>query len=111
MLAKDDTTFDDVINDDTPSGYSSIIGERPESERGRKMRIFSPAKNAYTSGVHKTGRWIVEPENPGQRWGNPLMGWTSTRDPLQSLINLERFDTKEQAIAYCEASGTIYIYI
>lgn len=98
-----------IANEDTPAGYSSIIGERPDEERGRMMRIFSPARNAGQQGTAKLGRWVVEAENPGQRWGNPLMGWTSTRDPQQGVINLERFDTQEAAIEYCVTNGMQWI--
>jgi hypothetical protein len=36
----------------------------------------------------------------------PLMGWTSSGDMKQQLTL--RFDTKEDAIAYCEREGVPY---
>lgn len=38
-----------------------------------------------------------------ERWENPLMGWSSTGDPLSNM-DVE-FNTKEEAIAHCEKNG------
>ena len=69
-------------------------------------RIFKPAKNAMQSGRAKTREWQLdyEPEQP--RAVEPLMGWTSSGDMKQQLT--VRFDTKEEAIAYCEQHGIPY---
>jgi hypothetical protein len=66
-------------------------------------RIFKPAKNAMQSGTAQTNEWQLdyEPEQP--RVVEPLMGWTSSTDMKQQLTL--RFDTKEEAIAYCERHG------
>ena len=55
-------------------------------------RIFKPAKLDY------------EPEQP--RAIEPLMGWTSSGDMKQQLTI--GFQTKEEAIAYCESKGIPY---
>jgi len=69
-------------------------------------RIFKPAKNAMQSGTAKTREWQLdyEPEQP--RAIEPLMGWTSSGDMKQQLTL--RFDTKEDAVAYCEREGIPY---
>jgi hypothetical protein len=69
-------------------------------------RIFKPAKNAMQSGIAKTREWQLdyEPEQP--RVVEPLMGWTSSGDMKQQLTI--RFDTKEEAVAYCERAGIAY---
>jgi hypothetical protein len=58
-------------------------------------RIFKPAKNAMQSGTAKQPRAI-----------EPLMGWTSSGDMKQQLTL--RFDSKEEAVAYCEREGIPY---
>lgn len=59
-----------------------------------------------SSGTRKFRGWrLVFPRT--QFWENPLMGWTSTRDPLTNLVL--NFDTKEQAIAYAEEQKLNYI--
>ena len=69
-------------------------------------RIYKPAKTAMQSGAAKTKEWVLDyvPEKP--REIEPLMGWTSSTDMLQE-VRL-RFDTKEEAVAYCERNGIPY---
>jgi hypothetical protein len=69
-------------------------------------RIFKPAKNAMQSGKATTREWRLdyEPEQP--RVIEPLMGWTSSGDMKQQLTI--RFDTREEAVAYCEHKGIPY---
>jgi hypothetical protein len=69
-------------------------------------RIFKPAKNAMQSGKATTREWQLdyEPEQP--RAIEPLMGWTSSGDMKQQLTL--RFDSKEDAVAYCEREGIAY---
>jgi hypothetical protein len=69
-------------------------------------RIYKPAKTAMQSGTARTKEWVLdyEPEEP--RVVEPLMGWTSSGDMKQQL-RLE-FDSKEEAIAYCERHAIPY---
>jgi hypothetical protein len=69
-------------------------------------RIYRPARTAMQSGQAKTKEWVLdfEPEEP--RTVDPLMGWTSSVDMKQELRL--QFDTKEEAIAYCERNGVPY---
>jgi hypothetical protein len=68
--------------------------------------IYKPAKTAMQSGDAMTRRWILvyEPEQP--REIEPLMGWTASGD-MRQQVQL-RFDTAEEAIAYCERHGIAY---
>ena len=69
-------------------------------------RIYKPAKTAMQSGRAKTKSWVLdyEPEEP--RVVESLMGWTSSGD-MKSQLCLS-FDTKEEAVAYCERHGIAY---
>jgi ETC complex I subunit conserved region len=69
-------------------------------------RIYKPARTAMQSGTAKTKAWVLdyEPEQP--RAIEPLMGWTSSGDMKQQLRL--RFDTQEEAVAYCERNGIAY---
>lgn len=69
-------------------------------------RIYKPARTAMQSGQANTKDWMLdfEPEEP--RTIDPLMGWTSSTDMKQE-VQLS-FDTKEEAIAYCERNGIAY---
>ncbi len=69
-------------------------------------RIYRPARTAMQSGTAKTKDWVLdyEPEQP--RAIEPLMGWTSSGD-MKQQVRLS-FETKEEAIAYCEREGIPY---
>ena len=69
-------------------------------------RIYKPAKTAMQSGTAKTKEWVLdyEPEQP--REVEPLMGWTSSGD-MRQQVRL-RFDSAEEAVAYCERHGIPY---
>jgi len=69
-------------------------------------RIYKPSKTAMQSGFANTKAWVLdfEPESP--RRVEPLMGWTSSGDMRQQLRL--RFDSKEEAVAYCERHGIAY---
>jgi ETC complex I subunit conserved region len=69
-------------------------------------RIYKPAKTAMQSGTAKTNEWVLDFEPEQAREIEPLMGWTSSSDMSQQ-IRL-RFDTAEEATAYCEHHGIAY---
>mmetsp|Transcript_39100 Transcript_39100/g.96856 ORF Transcript_39100/g.96856 Transcript_39100/m.96856 type:complete len:194 (-) Transcript_39100:252-833(-) len=74
----------------------------------RKVVIFSPARGAATQGKAQTGGWKIDPGQQ-QKWENPLMGWTSTGDPLAHQFNSTlNFPTKESAMAFCAKHGWEY---
>ena len=69
-------------------------------------RIYKPARTAMQSGAANTKEWVLEyvPEKP--REIEPLMGWTSSAD-MNQQVRL-RFETREEAVAYCERHGIPY---
>jgi len=69
-------------------------------------RIYKPARTAMQSGTAKTKEWALDFDLEQPRMVEPLMGWTSSGDMKQELRL--RFDTKEEAIAYCERHGIAY---
>ena len=58
------------------------------------------------SGIEQTKFWKLEFVKDGKKWENPLMGWTSSSDPVQALEL--KFNTKEEAVAYSERQGWTY---
>jgi hypothetical protein len=69
-------------------------------------RIYKPTRTAMQSGTAKTKLWQLDYEPEQARQVEPLMGWTSSGD-MKSQLRL-RFDTREEAIAYCEKRGIPY---
>jgi len=70
------------------------------------VRIYKPSRNAMQSGKAKYDHWVLEFVATAPRTVEPLMGWTSSADTRQQ-VKLA-FDTKEEAIAYCEREGLAY---
>ncbi|WP_424979302.1 ETC complex I subunit [Leisingera sp. S232] len=68
-----------------------------------QARIYRPARNAMTSGMAKTRKWVLEFAPVTAREVDPLMGWTSSGD-TQAQVKL-RFDSKEAAVEYAEDHG------
>ncbi|WP_170475249.1 ETC complex I subunit [Ruegeria arenilitoris] len=68
-----------------------------------RARIFQPSRNAMTSGMAKTRKWVLEYAPASSREVDPLMGWTSSSD-TQSQVRL-KFDTKEAALDYAKDNG------
>jgi len=84
----------------------SVLSGVPEEQlKSRRVRIFVPAKNAMQSGTARTHQWHIEFDTR-ERWENPLMGWTSSADPL-STMDIS-FTTREDAMVYCEKNGWDY---
>jgi hypothetical protein len=69
-------------------------------------RIYKPARTAMQSGAAKTKEWVLEYEPEQPRQIEPLMGWTSSGD-MRQQVQL-RFESSEEAIAYCERHGISY---
>ena len=68
-----------------------------------RARIYQPARNAMQSGTAKTRNWVLEFAPASAREVDPLMGWTSSSD-TQTQVRL-RFDSKDAALEYAQASG------
>lgn len=68
-----------------------------------RARIYRPARNAMTSGMAKTRKWVLEYAPASAREVDPLMGWTSSAD-TQSQVKL-RFNTKQEAVEYARDNG------
>ena len=69
-------------------------------------RIYKPAKSATQSGLARTKQWLLVFEQDKPREIEPLMGWTSSGD-MRQQVHL-RFDTLDEATAYCERHGIAY---
>ncbi|KAF5274104.1 hypothetical protein FQR65_LT04502 [Abscondita terminalis] len=84
------------------SEISPVSGIPEEHVKSRRVKIFMPTKNAMQSGTDNTNHWAMEFETR-ERWENPLMGWSSSGDPL-SNVQIE-FANKDDAVAFCEKNG------
>eukprot|EP00898_Chlorokybus_atmophyticus_P007865 jgi/Chlat1/807/Chrsp104S01256 len=77
----------------------------PQEHLRRKVLVYSPARTAMQQGVSKTHSWRMEFDST-QKWENPLMGWTSSADPLSTVGQSHmRFDTAEEAVQFAAKHG------
>lgn len=58
------------------------------------------------SGNAQTKQWRLDFNPNVPRWENSLMGWSSSRDPIQG-VSL-KFASEEAAIAYAKVQGWAY---
>jgi NADH dehydrogenase (ubiquinone) Fe-S protein 4 len=98
-----------------PSGEVGMAAGVPLETFRRKARVYAPARSAGQQGLGGTAlayggapAWRIEFDTRA-KWTNPLMGWTSTADPLENVaaIGAMQFYTKEEAVAFCERQGWV----
>lgn len=58
------------------------------------------------SGRARTGHWVIEPDRAARLEPEPLMGWVSSQDTLNT-IRLS-FPTRDEAVDYAERQGWPY---
>src|SRR5258708_18213962 len=68
--------------------------------------IFTPTKHARKGGPAITKQWRLESEPEQRQVIEPLMGWTSSGD-MKREVTLH-FETKEEAVDYCEREAIPY---
>lgn len=96
---------DKAIRVSTVENTGLVSGVPEEHIKTRTVRIFQPAKNAMQSGTNNIHHWRIDFDTR-ERWENPLMGWTSTGDPLSNVqVN---FASVSAAIEHCEKMGWKY---
>mmetsp|Transcript_6001 Transcript_6001/g.18069 ORF Transcript_6001/g.18069 Transcript_6001/m.18069 type:complete len:193 (-) Transcript_6001:163-741(-) len=106
----------DLIEDDKDSKKTMIhntlgvLSGTPEDHLSRHVMIFRPARSTTQQGRGtKLQKWhlkFVKKDAHSDRWTNPLMGWTSTADPLSNLD--VSFATQKAAIEFAERNGFTY---
>eukprot|EP01126_Amoeba_proteus_P023721 TRINITY_DN2382_c0_g2_i2.p1 TRINITY_DN2382_c0_g2~~TRINITY_DN2382_c0_g2_i2.p1 ORF type:complete len:169 (-),score=19.38 TRINITY_DN2382_c0_g2_i2:74-580(-) len=77
----------------------------PLEQLSRKVKIFLPPRNPTQTMGATPHAWRLQ-FFPSEKWSNPVMGWTSTRDPVNP-IGLD-FPSKERAIQYATENGFEY---
>ncbi|KOB51913.1 NADH:ubiquinone dehydrogenase [Operophtera brumata] len=100
--ARHKSALESTISVPTKVDLSPISGVPEEHVKNRRVRIYQPPKNAMQSGTNNIHHWEMEFDTR-QRWENPLMGWTSTGDPLSNMKL--QFSNPNEAIEHCEKNG------
>ncbi|CAL5229783.1 g13172 [Coccomyxa viridis] len=96
-------------------GEIGIASGAPENIYKRQVIIYAPARTAGQQGKAQTvtnagngPAWKLIFDTQ-QKWENPLIGWTSTADPLDNVGRATlNFHTQEDAESFCRKHGWQY---
>jgi hypothetical protein len=69
--------------------------------------VYKVSQHAMTSGFSSSKWWAVRLD-ASSKWTNPLMGYLSSADTAQQMSQLNRFESAEQAVLFCERNGIEY---
>lgn len=104
---KSEKEFEEKAAPFNPNPSSLASSSVPQSIfEDRTALIYRPARNVMQSGRAQTHKWLIQFNSNLPRWENPVMGWTSSRDPMQG-VSL-KFESKEDAIKYAKEQGWAY---
>ncbi|KAK4702455.1 NADH dehydrogenase (ubiquinone) Fe-S protein 4, partial [Phenoliferia sp. Uapishka_3] len=84
---------------------AGVVSGAPDEIHRRPVRIFRPSAPSTQSAKATSHHWRIDWDilQGGGRWENPLMGWASSADYMQGTHI--KFNTKEDAIHFCEKQG------
>lgn len=71
-----------------------------------KVSIQKITKSSTQSGRANSKKWSVKINNPGKRYLDPLMGWTSSADTTQQISM--QFNDLDSAIRYVKSNYKNY---
>ncbi|XP_059059629.1 NADH dehydrogenase [ubiquinone] iron-sulfur protein 4, mitochondrial [Achroia grisella] len=103
--AREKSALESSITVSKKVDLTPVTGIPEEHVKTRRVRIYQPSKNAMQSGTNNIQHWEMEFDTR-QRWENPLMGWTSTGDPLSNMKI--QFSSPDDAIEHCEKNGWVW---
>lgn len=84
---------------------TAVFNGMPADQASRTVVIAPRINKTLQSGGAVNHLWQISWKNQ-ERWSNPLMGWTSTADPMSNLKLT--FDSEAEAVAFAEKNGWKY---
>ena len=80
----------------------AIFSGMPTEQKKRTVVIAPRMNKTLQSGGATSHLWQISWKNE-ERWSNPLMGWTSTADPMSNLKLT--FDSQDEAVLFANKNG------
>lgn len=78
------------------------LAAQPSPLVGSRQPAVVPSRVVAAAAAGGGPAWKIQHENQG-KWVNPLIGWTSTADPLENVARQLYFTSQEEAIAFAGA--------
>ena len=91
-----------------PHTMEAFTGAPAEMLKTRVVKIYQQAQTVQNATQNMVPWRIQWEDSQTKRWTNPLMGWTSTSDPLSNAHMTLEFHTPEDAARFCESNGWKY---
>ena len=73
--------------------------------RNRVVKIYQQAQTVQNATQNMVPWRLQWEDKQTKRWPNPLMGWTSTSDPLSNTHMTLEFQTPDDAARFCKQNG------
>jgi len=87
---------------------SAFTGAPASQLNSRVVKIYQEAQTVQNATQNMIGWRLQWEDAQTKRWSNPLMGWTSTSDPLSNTHMTMSFSRAEDAMRFCEQNGWKY---
>ena len=84
---------------------SAFTGAPASQLNSRVVKIYQEAQTVQNATQNMIGWRLQWEDAQTKRWSNPLMGWTSTSDPLSNTHMTMSFSRAEDAMRFCEQNG------
>eukprot|EP01041_Mallomonas_annulata_P011856 gene11856-24848_t len=89
---------------ENPAEIATLTG-MPVEHQSRTVLIQPRPLKTIQSGARLSHQWQITWKN-SERWTNPLMGWTSTADPMSNTKLY--FDSSDEAVSFAAKNGWKY---
>lgn len=100
------TRLDDIDKENRNRVFKGQQSNCRRDNRKMVARIYRPSKNAMQSGMGNSKLWRLEYEPESPKTFEHVMGYCGSSD-MKQQIKL-KFDSEEEAIAYCKRNGIAY---
>ena len=87
---------------------SAFTGAPTEMMEKRIVKIYQQAQTVQNATQNLIAWRLQWEDDSTKRWSNPLMGWTSTSDPLSNTHMTIDFATADDAARFCQQNGWNY---
>jgi len=94
-----------VVDKETLQAFTGAPAAMMET---RVVQIYQQAQTVQNATQNMIPWRMQWEDGQTKRWSNPLMGWTSTNDPLSNTHMTLEFHTPEEAARFCERNGWKY---